>query len=77
MLNVVEHPVQRLNGSESEVGFLLGDHVTGVEHDWLIDRLALEPGEVRVHFSEYGVAPLVSMILMANKFICLMMAMKQ
>ena len=63
MLNDAESPVQRLNGLESEVRFFPGDQFTGVEQDWLIGRLALEPGEDKVHFSEYEDAPLMSIFL--------------
>jgi hypothetical protein len=46
-------PVRRLVGDETQVFFLPGDHFTGVKGDWLLDHLALQPGEYRVHLSAY------------------------
>jgi len=63
ILNDAESPVERPNGSESEVRSPPWDQFTGVEHEWLIDGLALEAGEVRAHFSEYEGASLMSLFL--------------
>ena len=53
ILNQEGDKVQRLYGSEITVRFLPGDHFTGVDADWLIDRLVLSPQCGRIHTSPY------------------------
>ena len=48
------HAFERLTGAESSVRFLPGERFTGVDHDWLIQRLVLSPRFGRARSSVYG-----------------------
>ena len=53
ILNQDGDKVQRLNGTERTVRFLPGDYFTGVDSEWLLDRLVLSPKAGRIHTSPY------------------------
>jgi hypothetical protein len=56
-------PVQKLDGTETEVRYLPGDRFTGVDRDWLLPRLVLSPRYGRVHTSPYEDSPDLSCLL--------------
>jgi hypothetical protein len=55
--------IKELFGNEPRVLFLAGDHFSGVDCDWLLDHLALQPGDYRVHLSPYEESDSLSIFL--------------
>jgi hypothetical protein len=56
-------PVQKLDGTETEVRYMPGDRFTGVDRDWLLPRLVLSPRYGRVHTSPYEDGPDLTCLL--------------
>ncbi|HEY7821192.1 MAG TPA: hypothetical protein VIG24_00060 [Acidimicrobiia bacterium] len=55
--------IRQLDGTENSVVYMPGDRFTGVDLDWLIERLVLNPEYGRVHFSPYEKGPSLSCFL--------------